>query len=81
MPADPDVLSDAHPLGHDLRTALTVICGQTQLLQRQLGRLDRVSAADRARLLRGLGLILGAARALSARMASVPTARQERDRS
>jgi hypothetical protein len=76
-----DVFSDAHPLGHDLRTALTVICGQTQLLQRHLGRMERFSDGDRARLAQGLGVILGAARTLRARMGTLPGTRREHDAS
>ena len=41
MPRESDVVrSDSHPPDRDPGTLLTVIGGQTQLLQRQLGRMD-----------------------------------------
>ena len=67
MPLDPgDARRDAHPLRHDLLSSLTIVSGQTQLLQRQLRRMDGFSDRDRQRLETGLAVILTAARALGA---------------
>ncbi len=73
MARDADtVFSDPRRLDHDPRTALTVICGQTQLLERQLRHGTDVSLQDRARLLAGLGVILTAAREVSSWLADLP---------
>jgi hypothetical protein len=80
MPPDPDdAPSDAHQLRHDLLSSLTIVCGQTQLLQRQLRRMDGVSAGDRQRLETGLAVILTAARALAIRIEDLPGLRGDRD--
>jgi hypothetical protein len=80
MPPDPDdAPSDAHQLRHDLLSSLTIVCGQTQLLQRQLRRMDGFSDGDRQRLEAGLAVILTAARALGARAEELPALREDRD--
>lgn len=80
MSLDPDdAASDAHLLRHDLLSSLTIVCGQTQLLQRQLRRMDGFSDGDRQRLETGLAVILTAARALGTRIADLSGPREERD--
>ena len=82
MPADSDdALSDAHRFRHDLVSALTIICGQTQLLQRQLRRMDGFSDGDRQRLAAGLAVILTAARGLDSTIAHLPVIREDREAS
>lgn len=74
-----DALNDADQLRHELFSSLTIIRGQTQLLQRQLQRMDGFADGDRARLEAGLAVILASARALGARVAALPAIRKERD--
>jgi hypothetical protein len=62
-------------------SALTVICAPTQLLQRQLARMDGFADGDRARLVKGLAAILTAARALTASARQVPGIREDREAS
>jgi hypothetical protein len=82
MPSDSGGgFGDAHRLRHDLVSALTIICGQTQLLQRRLGRMDGLADGDRQRLEAGLAMILTAARALDATIAELPTIHEEREAS
>ncbi len=82
MPPDPDDgRSDAHQLRHDVLSPLTVVCAQTQLLQRQLRKMDGFADGDRQRLETGLAVILRAARALGASIEHLPTRHDERDRS
>ena len=80
MPPDAeDELSDIHQLRHDLFSSLTIICGQTQLLERQLRRMDGFSDGDRGRLEAGLAVILDSARALNARIAQLPAIHEDSD--
>ena len=80
MPRESDVVrSDSHPPDRDPGTLLTVIGGQTQLLQRQLDRMDGFSERDRVRLGTGLFKILTAARALRAWMADLPGIRENNE--
>jgi hypothetical protein len=80
MPADPDdAFSDSHQRRHELLSALTVICAQTQLLQRQLAHMDGFAESDRARLVKGLAAILTAARALTASARQLPGIREHRE--
>jgi hypothetical protein len=80
MPPDPDeAASDAHQLRHDLLSSLAIVSGQTQLLQRQLRRMDGFSDGDRERLETGLEVILTAARALGTRIEDLPGLRDARD--
>jgi hypothetical protein len=82
MPADAtDERSDGRQRRHELLSALTVICAQTQVLQRQLGRMDGFTESDRARLGKGLATILTAARALTASARQVPGIRENREAS
>ena len=76
-----DALGHTHRLPHELVTSLTIICGQTQLLQRQLGRMDGVSKPDCERLVAGLPIILTAARELDATIGAVCTMQEEREAS
>ena len=79
MPPDPDdAASDARQLRHDLLSSLTIVSGQTQLLQRQLRRMNGVSAGDRQCLEMGLAVILTAAHALGTRIEDLPGLREER---
>jgi hypothetical protein len=79
MPADAtDERSDDPKRHHELLTALTIICAQTQLLQRRLARMDGFAESDRARLGKGLAAILTAARALTASARQVPGIREDR---
>ena len=71
--------SDAYQLRHDLLSTLTIVCGQTQLLQRQLRRMDGFSDGDRQRLETGLAVILTAARTLGASIEHLPALREDRD--
>jgi len=80
MPAD-DALSEAHRFRQDLISALTVISGQTQLLQRQLGRMDGFSDGDRALLEAGPAVILTAARAIDTTIAQLPGIHEDREAS
>ena len=80
MPLDPDeAASDAHQLRHGLLSSLAIVSGQTQLLQRQLRRMDGFSDGDRQRLETGLEVILTAARALRTRIEDLPGLRDARD--
>ena len=80
MSPDPDdAPSDASQLRHDLLSTLTIVCGQTQLLQRQLRRMDGFSDGDRQRLETGLAVILTAARTLGASIEHLPPSREDRD--
>jgi hypothetical protein len=80
MPADAaDERSDGCQRRHELLSSLTVICAQTQLLQRQLARMDGFADRDRARLGKGLAAILTAARALTASARHVPGIRKGRE--
>ena len=82
MPADAtDERSNGRQRRHELLSALTVICAQTQLLQRQLARMDGFAESDRARLVKGLAAILTAARALTASARQVPGIREDREAS
>jgi hypothetical protein len=81
MPAHSDALSDGHRFRHDLVSAVTVICGQTQLLQRQLGRMDGFSEGDRQRFVAGLAVILTAARGLDTTIARLPAIHEDREAS
>jgi uncharacterized Rossmann fold enzyme len=82
MPTDPaNELSDPQRRRHELLSSLTVICAQTQLLQRQLARMDGFADGDRARLVKGLAAILTAARALTTRARQVPGIGQDREAS
>ena len=82
MPADAtDERSAGRQRRHELLSALTVICAQTQLLQRQLARMDGFAESDRARLVKGLAAILPAARALTASARQVPGIREDREAS
>jgi hypothetical protein len=82
MPPDPDdAPSDAHQLRHDLLSSLTIVCGQTQLLQRQLRRMDGFSDGDRQRLETGLAVILTAARALGTNIERLAPIAADRDSS
>ena len=80
MPTDPDdALSTAHRLRHELRSSLTIICTRTQLLQRQLARMDGFADGDRARLVKGLAAILTAARAVNSTANQLPGMREDRE--
>jgi hypothetical protein len=80
MPRESDeVQSDSEPREQDAGTLLTIIGGQTQLLQRQLDRMDGFSERDRVRLGTGLFKILTAARALRAWMADLPRIRENNE--
>jgi hypothetical protein len=82
MPADAtDERSDGRQCRHELLSALTVICARTQLLQRQLARMDGFTESDRARLGKGLAAILTAARALTASTRKVPGIREDHEAS
>ena len=82
MPADAtDEPNAGRQRRHELLSALTVICAQTQLLQRQLARMDGFAESDRARLVKGLAAILTAARALTASARQVPGIREDREAS
>jgi hypothetical protein len=82
MPADAtDERSDGRQRRHELLSALTVVCAQTQLLQRQLARMDGFAASDRTRLVKGLAAILTAARALTASASKLPRIRENREAS
>ena len=82
MPADAtDEPNDGRQRRHELLSALTVVCAQTQLLQRQLARMDGFAESDRARLVKGLAAILTAARALTASARQVPGIREDREAS
>jgi hypothetical protein len=81
MPADSDALGNTHRFRHDLVSALTIICGQTPLLQRQLGRMHGFSDGDRQRLAAGLAVILTAARAMDTTVAQLPVIREDREAS
>jgi uncharacterized Rossmann fold enzyme len=74
-------LSDSQRFRHDLVSAVTVICGQTQLLQRQLGRMAGFSDGDRARLAAGLAVILTAARGLDSIIGQLPRIHKDREAS
>ena len=80
MPPDfDDAPRDAYQLRHDLLSTLTIVCGRTQLLQRQLRRMDGFSDGDRQRLEAGLAMILTAARTLGASIEHLPALREDRD--
>ena len=80
MPPDTeDGLNDADQLRHDLFSFLTIICGQTQLQQRQLRRMDGLADLDRERLEAGLAVVLVAARALNGRIARLPAIHEDGD--
>ena len=94
MPADPagspnapnapdaldalDVLAETDHLRHELLTPVTIISGRTQLLLRQLIRMDGMATGDRQRLEAGLDEILQSARRLALRIDEV-AARQRKD--
>ena len=65
-------------LQHDLRTPLAVICGHAQLLQRRLRRGD---ALDRDELLRTLGHVQLAAKAIEARLSDLDHTGQPKGKS
>ena len=80
MPPDSDdVLSETDRLRHDLCSSLTLIQAQTQLLQRQVRRMDGFSDGDRQRLEAGLAMILASARALGAKIDDLTTISAYRD--
>ncbi len=82
MPADAtDERSDDRQRRHELLSALTVICAQTQLLQRRLARMDGFAESDRARLGKGLAAILTAARALTTSARQLSVIREDREAS
>jgi hypothetical protein len=82
MPAKPDDgLGDAHRFRHELASGLTIIGGQTQLLQRQLGRMDGFSDGDRQRLGAGLAVILTAVRGMDILIGQWPVMREDREAS
>jgi hypothetical protein len=82
MPPDPDdEPHEAHRLRHDLLSALTIVCGQTQLLQRQLRRMDGFADGDRQRLEAGLGVVLTTARALGASIEQLAVTPEDHDNS
>ena len=78
-PESDDTLSEAHQLRHDLCSSLTLIQGQTQLLQRQVRRMDGFSDGDRQRLEAGLAMILASTRALGAKIDDVTRITAPRD--
>ena len=62
--------------GRDLLYSyLTVICAQTQILQRRVARLDGLAARDRERLDIGLAAIFTSATAMSTTLAHLPPSR------
>jgi hypothetical protein len=57
------------------------MCVQTQLLQRQLGRMDGFEDGDRQRLAAGLAVIVTAARALDTTITQLPAIHEDRQAS
>ena len=71
---------DVHQLRHDAFSLLTVIQSQTQLLQRQLRRMDGFSDEDRQRLDEGLVTILDSVQALCPTVDHLAAIAQRRDK-
>ena len=78
-PESDDALSEVDQLRLDLCSWLTHIQGQTQLLQRQVRRMDGFSDGDRQRLEAGLAMILASTRALGAKIDDVTAITAPRD--
>ena len=74
-----DARTDVHQLRHEAFSVLTVIQGQTQLLQRQLRRMDGFSDEDRQRLDEGLVTILDSVQALCPTVDHLAAIAQRRD--
>jgi hypothetical protein len=80
MRPDPSsACTDVQQLRHDALVTLTVIQGQTQLLQRQLQRMGSVSDGHHQRLDTGLGTILEAVRMLCPLVDQLATIALRRD--
>ena len=73
------VHTDVHQLRHDAFSLLTVIQSRTQLLQRQLRRMDGFSDEDRQRLDEGLVTILDSVQALCPTVDHLAAIAQRRD--
>ncbi len=77
-PNAPDGLAETDHLRHELLTPVTIISGRTQLLLRQLIRMDGMATGDRQRLEAGLDEILQSAHRLAVRIDEL-AARQRKD--
>jgi hypothetical protein len=72
------MVRDANDTLHKLRSALSIIRGQVQLLHRQLRCMDGFSNRDRHSLEAGLSIILTAARSLRTIIEQDPARREDR---
>jgi hypothetical protein len=73
----PDAPVTMEQFREDLLTTVTVIFGQTQLLQRRLNAITELSRDDRRRFQAGLAAILGAARQMGNAIRELPNTSRE----